>query len=141
MIGVFEKLGPNAQLIALCLRTWRDPDGLPGGIRGWRSSSSSLLGLSPVILGVGIAVALAMDRPVLFRQTRPGLDGRLFALRKFRTMHPVGPDRVSDEDRLSRLGRWLQGTTADGYATGPEFLDTAGSVSLTNDDRGGAPPA
>ncbi|MGC5019684.1 sugar transferase [Micromonospora sp. DT47] len=77
----------------------------------------ALLVLSPVLLGVGVAVALAMGRPVLFRQTRPGLGGRLFELRKFRTMHPVRPDRVSDGVRLTRFGRWLRATSLDELPT------------------------
>ncbi len=73
--------------------------------------------LSPVLLGVSAAVALAMGRPVLFRQIRPGVHGRLFELRKFRTMEPVGRGRVSDGERLTRLGAWLRATSLDELPT------------------------
>ncbi|MEN3610768.1 sugar transferase [Plantactinospora sp. ZYX-F-223] len=73
--------------------------------------------LSPVLLGCAAAVALALGRPVLFRQNRPGRDGRLFELRKFRTMRPVSPGRTSDADRLTRLGRWLRATSLDELPT------------------------
>ncbi|MFY1670004.1 sugar transferase [Plantactinospora sp. WMMB334] len=69
--------------------------------------------LAPVIGAVAGAVALALGRPVLFRQARPGLHGRPFTLYKFRTMHPVGPGRTSDGERLTRLGSWLRATSLD----------------------------
>lgn len=47
-----------------------------------------LLVLAPVFLAVALAVRLGSRGPVLFRQTRVGLDGRLFTCLKFRTMHP-----------------------------------------------------
>lgn len=77
----------------------------------------ALLVLSPVLVGVAAAVALVMGRPVIFRQTRPGRDAELFELRKFRTMHPVGPGRVSDGERLTRLGSWLRQTSLDEIPT------------------------
>ncbi|HEU4394317.1 MAG TPA: exopolysaccharide biosynthesis polyprenyl glycosylphosphotransferase, partial [Planctomycetota bacterium] len=42
--------------------------------------------LSPVLLLVALAVRLTSRGPVLFRQERVGLDGRAFAMLKFRTM-------------------------------------------------------
>ncbi|AVT32866.1 UDP-galactose phosphate transferase [Plantactinospora sp. BC1] len=73
--------------------------------------------LSPVLLGCAAAVALALGRPVLFRQSRPGRDGHLFELRKFRTMRPAGPGRTSDADRLTRFGSWLRATSLDELPT------------------------
>ncbi len=67
--------------------------------------------LSPVLLLVGLAVWCDLGRPVLFRQDRPGLGEKPFALLKFRTMRSGGglPDTV----RLTRLGRWLRRTSLD----------------------------
>jgi lipopolysaccharide/colanic/teichoic acid biosynthesis glycosyltransferase len=76
------------------------------------------------VLGAGIAFALAagpmlaiaatirltMGRPVLFHQIRPGLNGELFTLHKFRTMRD-GPG--TDAERLTRLGRFLRSTSLD----------------------------
>lgn len=74
----------------------------------------------PVVLVVCGAVALAiwltMGRPVLFRQKRAGLYGRVFELWKFRTM-TNGRDEsgrlLPDEKRLTRLGRFLRSTSLD----------------------------
>lgn len=58
-------------------------------------------------------VALALlpgGRPILFRQTRPGLGGRPFTILKFRTMRP-GPE--PDAERITRVGRFLRATSLD----------------------------
>jgi lipopolysaccharide/colanic/teichoic acid biosynthesis glycosyltransferase len=59
---------------------------------------------------VALAVRRSMGSPVLFRQERPGRDGRSFRLVKFRTMRDGdGPD----EERLTDLGRFLRATSLD----------------------------
>lgn len=74
----------------------------------------------PVVLVVCGAVALAiwltMGRPVLFRQKRAGLYGRVFGLWKFRTMTNDRDESgrlLPDEKRLTRLGRFLRSTSLD----------------------------
>jgi lipopolysaccharide/colanic/teichoic acid biosynthesis glycosyltransferase len=47
--------------------------------------------LSPVLIGLALAVLVADGRPVLFRQPRAGLNGVPFMLYKFRTMRPPPP--------------------------------------------------
>lgn len=64
----------------------------------------------PLLLVVGVAVRLALGRPVLFVQERPGLGGRPFKLVKFRTMRS---GTGADAERLTRLGRWLRATSLD----------------------------
>lgn len=75
--------------------------------------------LSPGILALGIAVAVKMGTPVLFKQQRPGKNGQIFELRKFRTMAPVdvSSDLVSDEQRLTPFGRFLRSTSLDELPT------------------------
>ena len=70
----------------------------------------TLVLLSPVIAAVAVAVRLKLGAPVLFTQTRPGLNGRPFRLCKFRTMVPGD---AGDEKRLTRFGRFLRSTSLD----------------------------
>jgi lipopolysaccharide/colanic/teichoic acid biosynthesis glycosyltransferase len=78
-------------------------------------STVALLVLAPALAGIALAVLVADGRPVLFKQMRPGVGGRPFALLKFRTMRqPLGErDRDSDAARLTRLGRCLRATSLD----------------------------
>ena len=79
----------------------------------------------PLLLIVGLAVRLALGRPVLFVQERPGLRGRPFRLMKFRTMRE-GDGK--DEERLTRAGRLLRATSLDEL---PELLNVLkGEMSL-----------
>lgn len=87
--------------------------------------------LSPVLFGVAVLVARRMGRPVLFRQTRPGLHGRPFTMYKFRTMRDA-LDRagrpLSDAERLTPLGRALRSTSLDEL---PELFNVlVGDMSL-----------
>lgn len=70
-----------------------------------------MVGAAPMA-AIALAIRLRMGPPVLFRQERPGLDGRPFALRKFRTM-TGGPGDGTDGERLTALGRWLRSTSLD----------------------------
>ncbi len=74
-----------------------------------------LLG-APVFLVVAGLVRVGLGTPVLFRQQRPGLDGKPFFLLKFRTMREArGAEgrRLPDAKRLTRMGRWLRSTSLD----------------------------
>lgn len=75
-----------------------------------------LLLLWPVMLIVAVGVILDLGSPVLFRQVRPGLQGRPFTLYKFRSMRAAvaGETGVDgDEQRLTAFGRWLRATSLD----------------------------
>lgn len=79
----------------------------------------SLIGLflfSPVLILLYLLIRKDMGSPVLFRQTRPGKDGRLFNMVKFRSMKDaVGPDGLAlpDAERLTPLGRKIRSTSLD----------------------------
>lgn len=73
-----------------------------------------LVALLPVLFGVGLAIALTMGRPVLFRQVRPGRDGHPFEMVKFRTMRdPRLGEAVNSTARITRLGKVLRATSLD----------------------------
>jgi len=72
--------------------------------------------LLPVVACVAVAVAVKEGRPILFRQRRPGLNGSEFTIYKFRTMRVTHPGEVyylTDNERLTRMGRFLRATSLD----------------------------
>jgi lipopolysaccharide/colanic/teichoic acid biosynthesis glycosyltransferase len=76
----------------------------------------ALVLLAPALLAIGVMIYGRMGSPVLFSQTRPGLNGRPFTMVKFRTMTDRrGPDGalLPDAQRLTRLGRILRATSLD----------------------------
>lgn len=79
------------------------------------ASAVALVVLSPILLIVALLVAICLGRPVLFVQPRPGRNGRIFRLRKFRSMRDIDEARglVSDADRLTPFGRKLRSTSLD----------------------------
>jgi lipopolysaccharide/colanic/teichoic acid biosynthesis glycosyltransferase len=74
---------------------------------------------SPVQAVVALLVRRDLGSPVLFRQPRPGQDGRVFELVKFRSMKDPDPQRslVTDQDRLTPFGTWLRSTSLDELPT------------------------
>ena len=70
----------------------------------------ALIVLFPIILVTALISRLVQGSPVLFSQPRPGKDGKIFVLRKFRTMK-TGDG--SDEARLTGWGSFLRKTTLD----------------------------
>lgn len=87
--------------------------------RGIDMAASAVgLVLSAPIQAVTAGVVLAAHgRPILFRQERPGKDGQIFELVKFRTMrHPDGT-HVTDAERLTAVGRFLRATSLDELPT------------------------
>jgi lipopolysaccharide/colanic/teichoic acid biosynthesis glycosyltransferase len=79
------------------------------------AASSGLIVLSPVLAVVAALVGAKLGRPILFRQDRPGKNGRVFRLYKFRTMKGVdlSVGLATDDERLSSFGRTLRSTSLD----------------------------
>jgi lipopolysaccharide/colanic/teichoic acid biosynthesis glycosyltransferase len=76
--------------------------------------------LAPVGLAVGGLIRLKLGGPVLFRQQRPGRDGQLFELIKFRSMSNArGADGelLPDEERLTPFGMRLRRLSLDELPT------------------------
>lgn len=78
-------------------------------------AAGALVALSPVIAGTAILVRRRLGSPVLFRQDRPGLDGQIFRLYKFRSMNDVdhASGLITDEQRLTEFGQRLRSTSLD----------------------------
>lgn len=76
----------------------------------------ALIVLSPVLLVVAILVRVKLGSPILFTQDRPGRNGKIFKLYKFRTMLPPKDgviDPSQDAARLTSFGRKLRITSLD----------------------------
>lgn len=76
-----------------------------------------LIILSPVLALAALLIALQHDGPILFKQERPGKDGKIFTVYKLRTMSTERYDKngreLSDFERMTRLGRLLRKTSVD----------------------------
>ncbi|MGH2466538.1 MAG: sugar transferase, partial [Candidatus Limnocylindrales bacterium] len=103
-----------------------------------------LVVLSPVFVALGTIVLVGEGAPILFHQARVGLHGRAFRMVKFRTMVPDAEAQVAeleelnevqgqafkltDDPRISRVGRFLRRTSLDEL---PQLWNVlSGSMSL-----------
>lgn len=80
------------------------------------ASASALIVLSPVLAITAHKVKKNLGSPVLFRQTRPGLDGKPFEMIKFRTMRDATDNNgnpLPDSERLTEFGKKLRSTSLD----------------------------
>lgn len=69
-----------------------------------------------VFLIVGYLVKTKLGSPVIFKQERPGKDGKIFTMYKFRSMTDAKDKSgrlLSDEERLPKFGRVLRATSLD----------------------------
>jgi lipopolysaccharide/colanic/teichoic acid biosynthesis glycosyltransferase len=79
-------------------------------------AATALVILSPMMLITAIALWLNVGFPVLFRQTRAGLDGEPFCLYKFRTMTDIREENgrlLPDAERLTPLSRLIRRLSLD----------------------------
>ena len=70
----------------------------------------------PLMLLISIFSYIVMGPPVLFRQLRPGLKGKLFTLYKFRSMLDIKDclnELLEDQSRLTKFGKFLRKTSLD----------------------------
>ncbi|HEX2135565.1 MAG TPA: undecaprenyl-phosphate glucose phosphotransferase [Microvirga sp.] len=96
-------------------------------------AGAALLLLAPLFLMVAVAIRIDSEGPVFFRQRRIGFSGRTFRIFKFRTMTaledgPVVRQATRDDQRITRVGRWLRRTSIDEL---PQLLNVIrGEMSL-----------
>lgn len=70
----------------------------------------------PLLGLLALGVRWKMGTPIFFTQLRPGKNGGLFALVKFRTMtdaRDAQGNLLSDMERLTSFGRWLRASSLD----------------------------
>jgi len=122
------------QIEAAADRSWRPARGIPAtrtrphddpswmaGVQRARDIAASLLLLAltlPLLLLVAVAIKLNSPGPVLYRQDRVGLDGRIFRLLKLRSMRSdaeaSGPRWAAAHDpRVTRVGAFIRGWRID----------------------------
>lgn len=79
-------------------------------------SAIGLVALSPLFAVLAAIVRVMLGSPVVFRQARPGLHGRIFTMYKFRTMtdsRDAEGKLLPNTARLTRLGRFLRASSLD----------------------------
>lgn len=88
-------------------------------------ASGALVVFSPILLTTSLLVKKKLGSPVLFTQDRPGKDGKIFKLYKFRTMtdeRDKNGELLPDADRLTSFGKKLRSTSVDEL---PELINIA----------------
>jgi exopolysaccharide biosynthesis polyprenyl glycosylphosphotransferase len=150
--GLVEVAGPRMHIrpyVGLPLLHVEQPH-----FTGWRrvvkrafdvtASGLGLLVISPILLAIAAAVKLGDRGPIVFRQTRVGLDGSTFTMLKFRSMHVNAEERVAelrasnpemgtlfkmvDDPRITRVGKFLRKFSLDEL---PQLFNVlGGSMSL-----------
>lgn len=79
-------------------------------------SLAGLVLLLPFLPPIALAIKISSPGPVFFRQPRPGKNGRIFTILKFRTMHPTASEAegvLFEEQRLTSFGRFLRRLSLD----------------------------
>lgn len=81
------------------------------------ASLTSLIILSPLMALSAVLVKISDGGSVLFKQRRPGKDGKIFTVYKFRTMSEKTEDEngreLSDVERMTKIGSFLRKTSLD----------------------------
>jgi sugar transferase (PEP-CTERM system associated) len=96
-------------------------------------SSITLVLTSPLMLLISVAILMESGRPVIFRQDRVGLHGRVFSMLKFRSMKKDAEDAGArwasqDDARITWVGRMVRGCRLDEL---PQLLNVLrGDMSL-----------
>lgn len=88
------------------------------------ASAVILIVSSPVMIVSALAIKASDGGPALFSQKRPGKDGKIFTVYKFRTMTVKTVDEngkpLSDMERMTKIGSFLRKTSLDEL---PQFVN------------------
>jgi exopolysaccharide biosynthesis polyprenyl glycosylphosphotransferase len=106
-----EAIRPSMLILAKGFRNHGAAD-LTARVVSVLGAIAGLVICAPLLVAIGIAIALDSRGPMFFIQQRAGRNGHPFGLLKFRTMHPCDEPRsewVSDNvDRITRIGHYLR---------------------------------
>ncbi|EPO9490868.1 undecaprenyl-phosphate glucose phosphotransferase, partial [Klebsiella pneumoniae] len=88
-------------------------------------SSIILVLISPVLIGIALAVKFSSPGPIIFRQIRYGMDGKPIKVWKFRSMTVMENDdkviqATKNDVRVTKVGRFLRSTSLDEL---PQFFN------------------
>jgi lipopolysaccharide/colanic/teichoic acid biosynthesis glycosyltransferase len=75
-----------------------------------------LISLFPVLIILAVLIKAKLGSPILFRQMRPGFDGQLFEMIKFRSMKDaldINGNSLPDAERLTKFGKLLRSSSLD----------------------------
>ena len=75
-----------------------------------------LIIFSPILIFVIISLFIINDREVFFTQKRPGLDGKIFTILKFKTMNDkkdVNGNLLPDHQRITLIGQFIRSSSID----------------------------
>ena len=79
-------------------------------------ASAAILVFSWLYVIIAVLVRVKLGSPIIFKQERPGKDGKIFTLYKFRTMtdaRDADGNLLPDDIRLTKFGRFLRSTSLD----------------------------
>ncbi|MBC8026531.1 MAG: undecaprenyl-phosphate glucose phosphotransferase [Steroidobacteraceae bacterium] len=120
-------------VVAMCETPFHGYRGLVKRLMDVSLASVAIVALSPLLLGIAIAVKRSSPGPVLFRQRRYGLDGREILVYKFRSMSVTenGPrvtQAARNDSRVTPIGKHLRRWSLDEL---PQLLNVfQGTMSL-----------
>lgn len=112
-------------VIAVCDSPFHGTTGLIKRISDVVLSSCILILIAPLLVAIAIAVKATSRGPIIFRQTRYGLDSREIVVWKFRTMYcmengPQVQQATKNDPRLTPIGGFLRKTSLDEL---PQFIN------------------
>lgn len=79
-------------------------------------ATCGLIVFSPLLLVTSILIRFRLGSPIVFRQDRPGLGGRIFRICKYRTMNDARDEKgqlLEDHFRLTSFGKFLRASSID----------------------------
>lgn len=120
----FEDFG-GIPVVAICESPYLGVDNVVKNFSDFILASLILLLLSPLMLGIALAVKVTSAGPAIFKQRRYGLNGEEIIVYKFRSMTVTEDDKKieqahKNDPRLTKIGAFLRRTSLDEL---PQFIN------------------